>query len=659
MARTNAGRATFFDPRPDGRRSSALDCGMLGDPAQTGDAVTGKLSEATIEEVQRANDIVEVVSSYLPLKRSGKDYKACCPFHQEKTPSFYVSPSKQIFKCFGCGKGGSVFQFVMARENITFPEAVRMLAERAGVRIEEESSRSRGITDSGIDRSRVFKVTAWAARLFERLLADDTVGRPGREYLARRGFTAETIERFHLGFVPDAWDTLVRAAASRGIDAVLLEAAGLAIPRNHGPGYYDRFRNRVIFPICDALNRPIGFGGRTLGDDPAKYLNSPDTMIFNKSFNLYGLTAARDAMTAARRAIVVEGYTDCLMAQQVGLANVVATLGTSLTTGHVRLLKRYVDEVVLIFDGDLAGQNAADRALAVFLAEELGVRIVTLPDNHDPCDILLQGRKDEFLALVDASPDAMEYKWRLVRQQFAASDTVAGRRRAVEAMLETIAAQPAWTQGGDPLRRDLVLARMAQVLGVAEQSLRERLAALSRRAAGQARQYEQMDGLPADRPTDREISSDLRSRAERLILQVLMAWPEQIAATAARRPPERIRLATHQTLYRKLVELDRRLQDEGLPVLWSHLQDEAVARLASDLAGDVPDAGPDREKLTTMLEDALATLNRLDERDELATVRNQISAGENEEERRAALRRLRQLRKDSHGFLPPGMTPRQ
>lgn len=658
MARTNAGRAAFFDPRPDEYRSSAPDCGTLGDPAQTGDAVAGKLSEATIEEVQRANDIVEVVSSYLPLKRSGKDYKACCPFHQEKTPSFYVSPSKQIFKCFGCGKGGSVFQFVMARESITFPEAVRMLAERAGVRIEEEQTRG-GDADGGIDRSRVFKATAWAARLFERLLADDTVGRPGREYLTRRGFTAETIERFHLGFVPDAWDTLVRAAARRSIDIALLEAAGLAIPRNQGPGHYDRFRNRAMFPIYDALNRPIAFGGRTLGDDPAKYLNSPDTMIFNKSFNLYGLTAARDAMTAARRAIVVEGYTDCLMAQQVGLANVVATLGTSLTAGHVRLLKRYVDEVVLIFDGDLAGQNAADRALAVFLAEELGVRIVTLPDNLDPCDFLAQGRKDEFLALVDASPDAMEYKWRLVRQQFAASDTVAGRRRAVEAMLETIAAQPAWSQGGDPLRRDLVLARMAQVLGVAEQSLRERLTALSRRAAGQARQYEQTDEPPADSPTDRGISADLRSRAERLILQVLMAWPERIAATAERWPPERMLAAAHQTLYGKLVELDRRLQDEGLPVLWGHLQDEAVARLASDLAGDVPDAGPDREKLTTMLEDALATLNRLDERDELAKVRSQISAGENEEERREALRRLQQLRQDRHGFLPPGMTAKQ
>ncbi|MBN2582989.1 MAG: DNA primase [Planctomycetes bacterium] len=621
--------------------------------------MAGRLSEATIEEVQRASDIVEVISSYLPLKRSGKDYKACCPFHQEKTPSFYVSPSKQIFKCFGCGKGGSVFQFVMARENIAFPEAVRMLAERAGVRIEEPQERGGNDTGDGVDRTRVFKAVTWAARVFERLLADDSLGRPGREYLERRGFAAEMIERFHLGFVPDAWDTLVRAAAKRGVEPALLEAAGLVVPRNQGPGHYDRFRNRVMFPIYDALNRPIAFGGRTLGDDPAKYLNSPDTMIFNKSFNLYGLPAARDAMTESRRAIVVEGYTDCLMAHQVGLANVVATLGTSLTAGHVRLLKRYVDEVVLIFDGDLAGQNAADRALGVFLAEELGVRIVTLPENLDPCDFLAQGRKDEFAVLVDQSPDALEYKWRLVRQQFAESDTVRGRRRAVEAMLETIAAQPVWSQGGDSLRRDLVLARMAQVLGVSEQNLRERLTELSRRAAGQSRQYDQMEGEEAENPADMGISADLRSRAERLILQVLMAWPEQIAATGERLPSSRMAAATHRRLYEKLIELGRRLQSDGLLVLWGHLEDESVARLASDLAGEVPEEGPDREKLTTMLEDALATLNRLNEREELAKLRSQISTGESEEERRAALQKLQQLRQDRHGFLPPGMTAKQ
>ncbi|NIA22185.1 MAG: DNA primase [Anaerolineaceae bacterium] len=611
-----------------------------------------RLSDAKIEEIQRASEIVEVVSSYMPLKRAGKDYKACCPFHQEKTPSFYVSPSKQIFKCFGCGKGGSVFQFVMARENMTFPEAVRMLAERANVTIEEPQQRPDD-PGGGIDRRRVFKAVAWATRTFEKFLADPSTGRPAREYLERRGFTAQTVERFRLGFGPDSWDALLQAAAERGGDVALLDAAGLVVERSQGDGFYDRFRNRVIFPIFDALNRPIAFGGRTLGDDPAKYLNSPDTLIFNKSFNLYGLTEAREAMTESRRAVVVEGYTDCLMAHQVGVTNTVATLGTSLTAGHVRLLKRYVDEVVLIFDGDLAGRSAADRALRVFLAEELGVRIVTLPEGLDPCDFLAAGRKEEFLALVDESPDALEFKWRLVRQQFGEADTVRGQRRAVEAMLETVAAQPAWAQGRDTVRRDLVLARMAQVLGVEQRSLRDRLVVLARRFRGQGRYDQGEEG--GEKDEDSGISADLRGRAERLILQVLLAWPERIGPVSQRLSADCILTGLHRRLYEKLVEFEGRLQAEGLAVLWSHLEDQAVASLATDLAGLAPEA-QDREKQDSLLEDALATLNRLSEREDLTRLRRQIAASQTEEERRAALQRLQQLRQNKHGFLPPGMT---
>jgi len=606
------------------------------------------------------SDIVEVVSSYLPLKRGGKDYKACCPFHQEKTPSFYVSPSKQIFKCFGCGKGGSVFQFVMARENMTFPEAVRMLADRAGITIEEPQQRPDGVVGS-IARPRVFKAVAWATRAFEGFLADEATGRPAREYLERRGFAAETVARFRLGFAPDSWDALLKAACERSGDLALLEVAGLVVPRDRNEGFYDRFRNRVIFPIFDALNRPIAFGGRTLGDDPAKYLNSPDTPIFNKSFNLYGLTEAREAMTESRRAVVVEGYTDCLMAHQVGVANGVATLGTSLTAGHVRLLKRYVDEVVLIFDGDLAGRNAADRALSVFLAEELGVRIVTLPEGLDPCDFLASGRKEEFMALVDESPDALEFKWRLVRQQFGEADTVRGQRRAVEAMLETVAAQPVWTQGRDTVRRDLVLARMARVLGLQEQSLRERLMVLARRFRSQARYDGAEEGGRKDE--DSRVSVDLRGRAERLILQVLMAWPERIEPTSRRLPADRIQTALHRRLYEKLVEFEGRLKAEGVAVLWSHLDDEAVVSLATDLVvgsqeAEETEEREEREKQEVLLADALATLNRLSERDELAGLRRQIAASQTEEERRSALQKLQQLRQDKHGFLPPGMTAR-
>ncbi len=609
-------------------------------------------SEAKIEEIQRANDIVEVVSSYLPLKRGGKDFKACCPFHAEKTPSFNVSPAKQIFKCFGCGKGGSVFQFVMARENVTFPEAVRMLADRAGIVLEEERREEKNPNEP--DRSRVFKTVAWAMQVFERILAEPAGGRLGREYIARRGFTDETVKTYRLGLAPDAWDAMLKAAGKRGVSEQLLLAAGLVVPRSEGGGFYDRFRNRLIFPIFDSLNRPIAFGGRTLGDDPAKYLNSPETVVFNKSNNLYGLTLARDEMTASRRVIVMEGYTDCMMAHQAGLENVVATLGTSLTRSHVRLLKRFVDEVVLIYDGDAAGQNAADRAVQIFLEEELSVRIVTLPDDLDPCDFLLAGRKDEFAALVDAAPEALEFKWRLVRQQFDEAETVPGRRRAVEAMLEALAAQPAWGQNQDGLKRDLVLSRMAAVMGVEERSLRERLAELSKRARSQARREDEVGPGGREEEKSEPVADygSLRGRTERLILQVLVAAPQRIGETAARLPAEMMKYELHRKLYGQMVEMHEQLAAKGIGLLWGRLEEEPVAELAAELVG----LEEEDEKLAALLEDSLATLKRLNARDELEALRPNKAAAQSEEEDARMLRRVQELRQQSQGFLPSAGT---
>lgn len=662
----------FFRPRTTG---SAFTCALGSWQQANGATLAGKLAQDTIEEVQRANDIVEVISSYVPLKRAGKDYKACCPLHQEKTPSFYVSPAKQIFKCFGCGRGGSVFQFVMARENVTFPEAVRLLADRAGIRIPE--ARDRGTTPQGPDRSRVIKTLAWATQVYQRLLRESPAGEAALAYLRSRGFTDETIEAFRLGVAPDSWDALLRSARKRGVPDALLLAAGLVVTRSDGSGVYDRFRNRVMFPIFDTLNRPVGFGGRAMGDDPAKYLNSPDTVVFDKSRLMYGLLEARDAMTAERRAIVVEGYTDCIMAHQAGLKNVVATLGTSLTRDHVRLLKRYADEVVLVFDGDLAGQNAADRALALFLEEELTVRIATLPEGIDPCDHLAEGHREDFEALLATAPDALEHKWRLVRQQFDASGSIRGQRRAVEAMLEALAAQPAWSQSQDSLKRDLLLARMASTLGIEERSLRERLSRLVRQARTRVR-YDDRDAAEdrrrradeSERHEQPELRIDgLRHRAERLVLEVLLGAPEKIRATSERFPPARVQTDSHRRLYEALIEYEELLQTDGVSVLWSHLEDERLVELAAGLsAGSTPaaetaglesgeDSGDDPvdEKTEALLSDALATLGRLDARDELAAVRERLSGSMSEEDRRAALERFQELRKESRGFLPPGM----
>ncbi|MFQ6048448.1 MAG: DNA primase, partial [Phycisphaerae bacterium] len=321
------------------------------------DAETGAITR----QIQQATNIVDLIGQYVALKPAGANHKGLCPFHNEKTPSFYVSASKQIFKCFGCGAGGDVFTFLQLREGISFAEARAWLAQRAGIRL-EPTSQDR---PAGPDQNALARVNDWAARFFRRQLLEPGIGAVARQYLAGRKISQQTAEAFGLGYAPDRWDGLLTAAQARGISTGLLAAAGLIRPRSGGEGFYDTFRHRLIFPIRDLPDRVIGFGGRTLGDDSAKYINSPETVLFEKGRNLYGLDLAKQPITRAGQAVIVEGYTDCLMAHQHGLAQTVATLGTALTEAHVQVLRRFADRAVVVFDPDEAGQRAADRALEV------------------------------------------------------------------------------------------------------------------------------------------------------------------------------------------------------------------------------------------------------------------------------------------------------
>jgi len=346
-----------------------------------------RFSPETITAVEQASDIVSLILEYIPLKRAGKDFKALCPFHNEKTPSFYVSPSKQIYKCFGCGEGGNCFGWVMAMEKVSFVEAVEILAERAGVKIEK--SRGGGET-SGVDKERLLGACEWAAAEYEKYLWDDPRGAPAREYLAGRGLDEEVARKFRLGLAPSARDTLVRALGRRSRSAEeIMERAGL-VGRGGGGELYDRFRGRLMFPICDARGRVIAFGGRTLGEDGPKYLNSPETPLFNKGISLYGVHLAKQAALKSREIFVMEGYTDVLAAFQNGVENAVATLGTALTAGHARFLRRYADAVYLVYDADFAGEKASDRGRDIFLEEEVDAHILSLPEGFDPCDYLLE-----------------------------------------------------------------------------------------------------------------------------------------------------------------------------------------------------------------------------------------------------------------------------
>jgi DNA primase len=483
------------------------------------------IPQDVIEQIQRSVNIVDVVLSYFPLKRSGRNFVALCPFHAEKTPSFNVNPSKQIFKCFGCGKAGDVFGLVMAMERVEFPQAVRMLAERAGIVLPEAATP--GAQAQRELRERMYEVNQWAARLYGQALREESVGRTARLYLEKRGFESELVERFGLGYAPDSWDYLYRQAATEKLSVELLEKAGLLSRRQSG-GFYDTFRGRLMFPITDVRGRVVGFGGRALvADQQPKYLNTSETALFDKSRLLYGLAQGREAIEKERQVIVVEGYTDCLMAHQVSIAWTVATLGTALTARHVRLLRRYADDVVLVFDADEAGERAAARSAGLFLAEGVDARVAILGAGMAPYDFLVARGRVAFLNRVREAEEVIEHVLSRAEQRHRTG----GVRERAE-VLEEMASLAA--DCSDPLRQNVLVESIAQRLGTAEARLRERVVALSRRGAG-PRQPGSEAGAGISNRVERELIQSLLARSALVEQARQVLDPEQLEDETARR----------------------------------------------------------------------------------------------------------------------------
>lgn len=338
-----------------------------------------------IEQVRAASDIVEVIGSYIPLKRAGGDnFKALCPFHREKTPSFHVTPSKQMYYCFGCHKGGTVFTFLQEYENLGFIDAVRRLAERAHIVIELENNpvaaQSRHLKDQLLD------LHEQITQRWQTALQNDANGQIARDYLAKRGVSEEAVKLFRLGYAPEAWDDTVNWSKSKNFDITLVEQAGLVVRKEGSDHHYDRFRGRLMFPICDEQGRVVAFSGRILSGDEkvAKYVNSPETAIFTKGKTMFGLDKSKRALLEAKTAVICEGQLDLIACYMADVKNVVAPQGTAFTPDHARILKRYVDQVVLCFDADNAGQNAAERAMDVVLPTGLAIQVATIPAPHDP-----------------------------------------------------------------------------------------------------------------------------------------------------------------------------------------------------------------------------------------------------------------------------------
>ncbi|UCC99282.1 MAG: DNA primase [Phycisphaerales bacterium] len=481
--------------------------------------MAGMFDNSIVLEVQQANDIVDVISEHVSLKKKGREMVGLCPFHDDHRPSMNVNPAKQIFKCFSCGAGGDVFKFVQMRENLTFPQALERLAERANIRLRKSEVRRQRTEVGGeqpeqVDPNRLAKANAWAAKYFQKTLEDVKIGKFARDYLADRKISSESIKKWQIGLASSAQDGLVNAARTQKASLKLLEQAGLIAGQNQ-----DKFVNRLMFTITDVTGRVIGFGGRTLDDSGAKYINSPTTVLFDKSNCLYGLEQARHEIVASGTAVVVEGYTDCIMAHQFGCGSVVATLGTSLTAGHGRMLRRYAKKVILIFDGDVAGLEAANRALDVCLAQRLDIKLASVPQGKDPCEFLLTEGKEGFERVLDEAVDVFQFKWDRLTEKFGKEDTLAGKRAAIEEYLDTVATA---LQAGRISEIDLGLRvnQISRIIGLDSRQINAELNRRLRRAE-RAADYERrgQSGQAID------YGQGLAAAAQRETLEVLLNEP--------------------------------------------------------------------------------------------------------------------------------------
>jgi DNA primase len=459
----------------------------------------GLFSSATLEQIRAASDIVDVIGSYLPLKRAGANFVALCPFHREKTPSFNVNPHRQIFHCFGCHKGGDVFTFVREFENITFPEAVKRLADRAKIPLEYEQSpgeqQSRHLKDT------LLQIHEQIAQRWQNALANEAAGQIARDYLAKRGVSTEAVKLFRLGYAPELWDDTVNWAKSKGHELATVEKAGLILRKEGGENYYDRFRGRLMFPICDEQGRVIGFSGRVLAGDEkaAKYVNSPETPIFTKSRVFFGLDKSKRALLDAGFAVVCEGQLDLIACFMGGVQNIVAPQGTAFTADHARILKRYVEEVVLCFDSDEAGQNAAVRSLDHLLASGLAVRVAVVPAPHDPDSFIKANGGAAFQQLIEQAEGFFDYYLkRLCSGNDAATDK--GRLAVLRGMAEAV------HKTGNVVLIDKYAQKTALRLGVSSDAVRAEFKKAPRPKTAVADAGDEIPDAPAEtqRPSAHE-----------------------------------------------------------------------------------------------------------------------------------------------------------
>lgn len=456
-------------------------------------------NENPSQRIKDAAQIIEIIGDNVSLKKSGANYKGLCPFHQEKTPSFMVNPERQTFHCFGCGEGGDVFTFLMKYHNMTFPEAMKELAERYQIPLPEKKFTP---ADSAMAKKReeIFAVNDLAASIYHEFLVKDQAAAAARAYLKQRGLDRELTADFRLGYAPDSWDFLLRQLARKGVKPAIAEEGGLLVRKDRG-GHYDRFRDRIMFPIFDLTGKAVGFSGRILGQGEPKYLNTPETMIFDKGRTLYGLHRHRDSIRKRKKAIIVEGNFDLLSLVAHGIDYVVAPLGTALTQPHIRIIKGYAEEVILLFDGDTAGINAAMRAVPLFLSERVVGRIAVLPTGHDPDTFIREHGREGIEKYLDAALPLSEFIFSRLVDRHGLS--LEGKNRIIDELRPLIEnAEP------DSLQLSVFVSHFSDKLGVDRQLI--------------------IKGLKIARGKDRpaEKKSLAMPPKQRRLLEFLVVYPE-------------------------------------------------------------------------------------------------------------------------------------
>jgi len=519
------------------------------------------IPEHVLEDIQDRLDIVEIISGYIPLKKAGRNFRALCPFHGEKTPSFMVNPIKKIYHCFGCGAGGDVFGFVMKYEKVEFPEAVKILADKAGVLLPEKPIVSEE-TSSLI--TSIYKANELAAHYFHGVLTKTDRGETGRKYFEQRQLSEELVKEFRLGFACSKWDGFLSYAKQKDFSLDSLEKAGLVLRKSQSE-YYDRFRNRVVFPIFDLKSKVVAFGARTCDSSLPKYINSPETQIYTKGKHLYGLNFSKTEIMDLDQAVIVEGYLDFLTPYQSGVKNVVASLGTALTTDQVRLLKRYSSKVVMVYDGDSAGEAATLRGLDILIQEDVGVRIVNLEKGHDPDSFIKGNSVEKFKGLIDKADTLFDYKLGLLLRKYD-PDSVEEKVAIANEMLPTIA------KVNNSILKSEYIKRLSEKLNCKEEALLLEMGKVKTQAYAFEREIEKYS------------PKKIKRIAEKILAGIMLDDKHTAKTVMERLTPEEFREPQIRTVIEEIYEMTKSGKIASSNKIILKMTDESTQQMIAELA---------------------------------------------------------------------------